>query len=317
MVSTLRRAPITLTFALAVALAAPAAPLLAQEPAAPPKPPQPAEEVTAPPLAEPPGPSPAAALLAAAALAQDAAGLGKDLETVEVRAIITTRDREKGTLNYDVVRQWKAPDAIRTEIAEAATGKRFVEGFDGTTAWLEDAAGVTIYEGPNFKGDRKRVREDLELMELMLRCFFLANLDAALDEEGAVEDATLAIPARDDPDADVEVATKVVTGRIELPELIGGESRVVLHFEAETLHLLRIRAVPDDPAFAPIELHLDGHVRNAKGVSIPQNVAVYRGDTAEPWQQIHLEGEEQGDDVINNIRFNGEIDPARFSPPAK
>lgn len=282
----------------------------------------PAQETAPPPAPPAAAPSPeerepkAAEILAAAVKAQNGGEFASKLADFRVALRVLTRDKA-GRLETSVKREFLAPNSIWTEIDESASGQHLEEGTDGHVCWARKAGKVTLYEGPDFKTDRKRIKLDLELMKLMLRVFFLQNLVADLQDARHSDDQVLERKDPTDPKKTIKDDCFVITGSTDrLPEDVGGPASVKLWIDRASSRLVRVRLEPKSAEHDALELRLFDHVANAQGIVVPQNVDVYRGDGKDPWQQLSLDGAEDAKgDLINNIVFNAGIDPSRFAPP--
>jgi hypothetical protein len=258
---------------------------------------------------------------------QNAGAIATDLRDFYVKLLVQTRDRDQGALSFEVERSW-APNKLRTRVVESSTGKAFDEGYDGETFWLENNEGVTIFAGPKWKGDRKRIGEEVALMEVMMRSFFLARALPTIENLEREADQTIAQPDPAEADATVDVPCHVLKGRMtDLPEGLGTTADVTIFISAKEHRLERIRLDPvatndpansetDEPKPLATELRFGNHLANSQGILVPSNVDVYRGTSREPWQELRLAGEDGPDGgVLNSIRFNTGIDPTRFAPP--
>lgn len=277
------------------------------------------------------------AILAAAMAAQNAEPYATDLKDVTVKLDVTTREAQ-GTATFTVERLWKAPNHTFTHVEEHATGAKFDEGFDGETFWHTKSGRTTVLAGVDFREDRDRIRQDVDLMLVMMRSFFLKSALPTLEGLVRAPDQTIDQPHPTDADSVVPTECFVLKGRMnDLPKDLGLVADVTLWIATDSFLLERVRLDPLPPEEdlseldpkktdakgttppvvpQPTELRFSGHLANEQGVSVPSGVDVYRGRSQDPWQQIRLLGVESGDGGgVNNIRFNTGIDSKRFAPP--
>ncbi len=259
------------------------------------------------------------AILDAAIATQNGQGYADHLEDFEATLSVHTRDDKKGDLEFKVERSWKAPNLIWTHVTEKVTGKDYEQGYDGGDQyWYRDKEGPKLLEGPNYKEDRKTIRLDLELMNLMMQFCFLKNAQKDLSNAELLPSVKVMRPDPKDISTDVETECDVLRAKMELAKAIGGSSMVTMHIERNTHYLAQVRIEPIDSSTAATELHFSAHVKNAQGVIVPQNIDVYRGTETTPWQRLMLDGLDRADpdgNPINNIRFNTGMDASRFQPP--
>lgn len=275
------------------------------------------------------------AILAAAMAAQNAEPYATDLKDVTVKLDVTTREAQ-GTATFTVERLWKAPRSTFTHVEEHATGAKYDEGFDGEeTFWHTKSGRTTVLAGVDFREDRDRIRQDVDLMLVMMRSFFLKSALPTLEGLVRAPDQTVDQPHPTDADSVVPTECFVLKGRMnDLPKDLGLVADVTLWIATDSNLLARVRLDPLPPEEdlsesgskkkdpkdlappQPTELRFSGHLANEQGVSVPSGVDVYRGRSEDPWQQIRLLGVESGDGGgLNNIRFNTGIDSKRFAPP--
>jgi len=273
------------------------------------------------------------AILAAAMAAQNAEPYATDLKDVTVKLDVTTREAQ-GTATFTVERLWKAEkNQTFTHVEEHATGAKFDEGFDGETFWHTKSGRTTVLAGVDFREDRDRIRQDVDLMLVMMRSFFLKSALPTLEGLERAPDQTVDQPHPTDADSVVPTECFVLKGRMnDLPKDLGLVADVTLWIATDSFRLDPLPPEEDlselDPkktdtkgaappvVAQPTELRFSGHLANEQGVSVPSGVDVYRGRSVDPWQQIRLLGVESGDGGgLNNIRFNTGIDSKRFAPP--
>lgn len=259
----------------------------------------------------------AKAIVERAIAAQRAGKLALDVRDFEVRATLNNSD-QNGRLTFDVDCRFKAPDKVWTDVTERAmTDKKFVEGFDGRTAWMKDGDGTTLYEGRDFLEDRKKLQETAQTMRRLLRFFFLENLAKDVAEWERLDDHVET--NRDD----VETRAYVVTGIGKNPESAdAGMARVTLWVDQTKSHLLGVRLEPVEETNAsqtsPSEGSSGGvlqfcfwfHRENPQGVIVPGSIKVYHDDEKQPSQILTLLVK----DGKNDIRFNVGLKDELFSP---
>jgi len=247
--------------------------------------------------------------------AQRAGKLAQDVRDFEVRATLSNRD-QNGRLTFDVDCRFKAPDKVWTDVTERAmTDKRFIEAYDGRTAWLKDDDGVTLYAGRDFLEDRKKLQETAQTMRRLLRFFFLENLAKDIDEWER-------LPDHEETDRDGEVTARayVVTGVGRNPEggADAGMARVTLWVDQTTSYLLGVRLEPPEGSKPEPGAHAGRgilqfcfwfHRKNPQGVIVPGSIKVYHDEAESPAQILTLlvkDGE-------NDIRFNVGLKDDLFS----
>ncbi|MFG0315622.1 MAG: hypothetical protein ACF8XB_00010 [Planctomycetota bacterium JB042] len=246
-------------------------------------------------------------ILENAAAAQNADAVAADLRDFSVRLYLTRRDDEGSRVELDVHRKFKAPDMLWTRIEEKAiSGSTFQQGFDGKTSWMhdEDRDETLLYEGPEYRTDRKQIETDLKTMRQLLRFLFLRNLIPALSDLERLEDAS-----------DGDLHTMVVRGRGRLPETDDKECVVTLWIEKGTDLLIGARLEVEGNV--PMQFCFWNHAPNPQGIVVPGSTKVYRNDEELPSEVLSIVGLQDDDgDPRNDILFNTGIDDGTFRPPS-
>ncbi len=262
--------------------------------------PQPAEEPDA------------AAILKRAAEAQRAGDFAGEVLDFHVKLYLQVRDPERGKMEFDVERKYKAPDRIWTLVREKAFSDAvYEEGYDGTGAWRYDRKTEKLvrYEGPDFKTDRLKVLRELDDMRQLLRFFFL---------ERQIENLKELKRLPDEPDEQGGGPSLVIEGQGDLEEGEGGLVRVRAWMEPETFVLRGVRIEDLEQPGKSLGFRFSHHRQTPQGLYLPGAVQVYRNGEEEWSEKIALVTEEAEDGADqNSIRFNVGLTDEVFSPPEK
>jgi len=253
-------------------------------------------------------------ILARAIEAQDPNDVASGLRDLTVDLQLTMRDPEKGTFTVDVEQTFEPPDHLWSRVREdALSGVVYEEGFDGTTAWHHGKDGLISFEGPDFKVDRKRIKEQIERTQLLVRFFFLANLEGELKDLKKIRDDERTIGSGV---ASKTVRAHVLEGRGVVDVANIGPARLLLWIDHDTHHLLGARLERDEAPDEPMQFCFWFHRPNPQGVIVPGKIELYLRDESRPLLQIFMRAEEAGNDqIVNGIRFNTEPAASLFSPP--
>lgn len=241
--------------------------------------------------------------------AQHGEKIGNTIKDFEVKLRLKRND-EQAKVELDVLRRFKAPDRIWTEVHEAVTATTYVEGTDGKVSWHSNAKdGVTIYDGPDFRTDVQRVEEDRRAMQLLMRFILLTNLKPTLTElkRNEAEEAKAL--------KDYGMRTYVVEGRGTLTDSEIGSATVRLWIDMDDHQLMGARLERDSAPQHPLHFCFSMHRPNRQGVAIPGRVELYERDAPKPSQELVIEGEEHDGETVNAMTFNGGLDDAIFLPP--
>ncbi|MBL8766012.1 MAG: hypothetical protein JNL94_01535 [Planctomycetes bacterium] len=235
--------------------------------------------------------------------------IGNSIKDFEVKLRLKRNDAQ-AKVELDVLRRFKAPDRIWTEVHEAVTGTTYVEGTDGSISWHSNAKdGVTIYDGPDFRTDVQRVEEDRRAMQLLMRFILLTNLKPTLTDlkrNEAEESKAL---------KDYGMRTYVIEGRGTVTDTEIGSATVRLWVDMDDHRLMGARLERDSAPEHPLHFCFSMHRLNRQGVAIPGRVELYERDAPKPSQELVIEGEEHDGEVVNAMTFNGGIDDSVFLPP--
>jgi hypothetical protein len=235
--------------------------------------------------------------------------IGNTIKDFEVKLRLKRND-EQAKVELDVVRRFKAPDRIWTQVHEAITATTYVEGTDGKVSWHSNAKdGVTLYDGPDFRTDIQRVDEDRRAMQLLMRFILLTNLKPTLTnlKRADAEEAKAL--------KDYGMRTYVVEGRGTLSDSEIGTATVRLWIDMDDFQLMGARLERDSAPQHPLHFCFTMHRPNRQGVSIPGRVELYERDAPKPSQELIIEGEDHDGTTVNAMTFNGGIDDALFLPP--
>lgn len=259
------------------------------------------------PAARAAGAAEAADILERAARAQNSDAIASDLRDFSVRLLL--QRRENGSrVDLDVERKFKSPDLIWTRIVEEAiSGTRIQQGYDGDSSWMfdEKAEETILYEGPEYRTDRKKIQTDLKTMRQLLRFFFLRNLIPALEDLERLDDAS-----------GHGLESMVVRGHGKLPETDDEECVVTLWVEKETDRLLGARLEVEGNV--PMQFCFSHHAPNGQGVIVPGRTTVYQNDEESPSETLTIAGRTDEDgEFRNDIQFNTGIGDETFRPPSR
>lgn len=250
----------------------------------------------------------ARSILERAIAAQGAGRIAGDVVDFVARATLTNRDPEKGRITFDVECRFKDPDKVWTDVSEAAlSGKRFQEGYDGRVAWYRDDRGVRLYEGPDYRTDRDKMRQTARTMRNLLRFFFVQNLAQNLQDLERLGDDS--VTGRDG----VTTHAYRIQGVGKRPDADAGQTRVTLWIEKQTSALLGVRLTPEGGDGEEITFCFWHHRKNPQGVLVPGSVKIYHGDEEHPSQVLAF----RVVDGRNDIRFNAGLEDSLFSPPGE
>ncbi|MBI4879166.1 MAG: hypothetical protein HY812_05835 [Planctomycetes bacterium] len=262
--------------------------------------PQPAEDLDA------------AAILRRAAEVQKAGEVGGEVSDFHVKLYLQVRDAERGKMEFDVERKYKAPDRIWTHVEEKVlSGAVYEEGYDGKAAWRYDrnSGKLVRYEGPDFKTDRRKILQELDDMRQLLRFFFLERQIGELADLARLPDE---LNEKGDGQC------HVVEGKGDLGEGEGGEVRVRAWVEPETFVLQGVRIEYLEQPGKSLCFRFSHHRLTPQGLFLPGSVRVYR-DGEEDWSERIALATEEGEDGEdrNSIRFNVGLADDLFAPPEK
>lgn len=268
-----------------------------------------------------PLPTDVLAILAPAIEAQRGSEFESNLRDCSIRLNVETRDREKGTLNFELERLWarpelNAPDRMWTKVKDTFSGKEYEEGFDGENGWVHDEKGVVVYDGPNYRTDRAKIQDDLDLMHLFMQFFLLRNALPELRDAKCLPDADLSVPKDVDSKEMESVPCERIEAKMTLSDVVGGESVVTLSF-AKDSHLLRgIAIAPLAADQSKSEVRFDEHHSNPQGVIVPAYIALFRNGEKQPSQLFRLNGVDGKDGEVHvDLRFNTGVTLDRFAVP--
>lgn len=265
-------------------------------------------------------------ILSRAAAAQQAGEYASGVKDLHVHLYLQVRDPDKGRVEFDIERKYRAPDRLWTRLEDSAlSGVSQQDGFDGKLAWNldEKTDEVVKFEGPEFRADRNRIQQDLKTMGRLVKFFFLENLVGEIREVERLPDGS---------SEDGSLRSFVISGLGDLGEEAGGTKRITVWIDQRTHYLLGARVEPVDEGKSEDAEGAEAttshrkqdvtqfcfwhHRPTPQGIVVPGSVKIYVNDEPQPSQEISIrtvEGED-GED-LNEILFNVGLDDDEFGPP--
>jgi hypothetical protein len=203
-----------------------------------------------------------------------------------------------------VERRFTDEGKIWTRVLESVSNSDREQGFDGKSYWLWDAKLKRIdLTGAEHQADRKKIEQDIDQMRLLMKVFFIRNLEPQLKNVQRLEDES-----REGLTSYVLEGDSTLTqGGKETPvkvRLWFLKSRDGKSTEAPVPYdLLGVRVTRADGS-PPDTLSFWNHEKTEQNVIMPGKIKIFRGSEKDPSTEL----------AIDRLSFNVKLEPAAFAP---
>jgi hypothetical protein len=217
--------------------------------------------------------------------------------SLHVRMTVQARDEKGNDVMLQAERKFLPPARIWTRVDEDLSGVVTVRAFDGETAWYRSNQNEQTVElvGPDFQSDRRMLRDDIDLMNLLTDVFFLDRLAGELVDLRRAPD-----------DSGHGKSAYVLVGRGTHPSQ-GEELPVTLRLwiEKGTFRLYGARIEYDAADRPDLQLCFWDLERNANGILVPHTIKIFRDDDDRPSAEL----------FVSEIDFDAGLGAEDFRPP--
>jgi hypothetical protein len=253
--------------------------------------------------AQPTSPSPTE-ILAKARARQGGDELARELKNVEATLHLKVRD-DKGNPNVlKVERRFSDDGKIWTRVIESASGTDREQGYDGKSYWLWDPKLKRVeLTGAEHQADRRKMEQDIDQMRLLMKVFFIRNLEPQLKDVQRLQDesregvTTYVLEG----DSTITESGKETPVKVRLWFLKARESKDPdgpVPFDLMGVRITRTGGSPPDT------LSFWNHEKTEQNVIMPGQIKIFRGDEKVPSTEIGFD----------QLRFNVKLEPSAFEP---
>ena len=243
-------------------------------------------------------------ILAKARERQGGDELARELKNVEARLFVTLRDEQGNANQLKVERRFSEEGKIWTRVLETVSNSDREQGYDGKNYWLWDAKLKRVdLTGAEHQADRRKIEQDIDQMHLLMKVFFIRNLEPQLKNVTRLED-----DSRDGVLAYViEGDSTLAQGGHETPIKVrlwffksrdGKQGDGPVPYDVLGVRITRSDGSPPDT------LCFWNHEKTEQNVIMPGQIKIFHGSEKNPSTEL----------AFSDLRFNVKLDPSAFTP---